>query len=292
MNAKEASAFKWRAILSNFIDDKLLDGYHHACPVCGGKDRFRFEPKTERGTYFCSHCGAGSGIHLLATLKDIDHKEAWHLVETVVETCDKELPKKQVDRQARIKNILATCVPVTETGEVSAYLHNRCIGSTPSGLLEGRARGGAAMMVGRFANGRKFTGLHVTFLRNGMKDIQCNGSPKKMFALQEHGLTGSAIRLHSLGDGTRLLLAEGIETALRAAEIFGYPAWATGSAGLLEAVQIPEQVKEILVAGDNDSSFTGQAAAYALAKRLHSDKKNVIVKIHPDIDKDWADETP
>jgi hypothetical protein len=35
---------------------------HQACPVCGGSDRFRFDDKEGRGTWFCNQCGAGDGL--------------------------------------------------------------------------------------------------------------------------------------------------------------------------------------------------------------------------------------
>ncbi|MFB2728716.1 primase-helicase zinc-binding domain-containing protein [Shewanella mangrovisoli] len=34
---------------------------HQPCPVCGGKDRFRFDDKDGRGTWFCNQCEPNSG---------------------------------------------------------------------------------------------------------------------------------------------------------------------------------------------------------------------------------------
>jgi putative DNA primase/helicase len=34
--------------------------------MCGGKDRFRFDDKDGRGTWFCSHCGSAGGLKLLS----------------------------------------------------------------------------------------------------------------------------------------------------------------------------------------------------------------------------------
>ena len=39
-------------------------GQHTACPMCEGKDRFRFDNKEARGTWFCNQCGAGDGLTL------------------------------------------------------------------------------------------------------------------------------------------------------------------------------------------------------------------------------------
>ncbi|NYY79755.1 hypothetical protein DMH17_06695 [Raoultella planticola] len=33
--------------------------------MCGGADRFRFDDKEGRGTWFCNQCGAGDGLKLV-----------------------------------------------------------------------------------------------------------------------------------------------------------------------------------------------------------------------------------
>lgn len=51
----QKAAGQWANILTRFgADAAALDGKHHPCPACGGKDRFRFDDKDGRGTHFCS----------------------------------------------------------------------------------------------------------------------------------------------------------------------------------------------------------------------------------------------
>ena len=38
---------------------------HSACPICGGKDRFRADDKNGDGTSFCNNCGSNDGLGLL-----------------------------------------------------------------------------------------------------------------------------------------------------------------------------------------------------------------------------------
>ena len=59
---------QWRTVLDNY-GAKLPSGRKHgACPVCGGKDRFRFDDKNGLGTWFCSQCepSSGGGLKLLS----------------------------------------------------------------------------------------------------------------------------------------------------------------------------------------------------------------------------------
>lgn len=43
---------RWRAILPRLgLDQSFLTGRHCPCPICGGKDRFRFDDQEGRGTW-------------------------------------------------------------------------------------------------------------------------------------------------------------------------------------------------------------------------------------------------
>ena len=66
MNLADLARNKWASLLPALgIDARFLDGKKHPCPVCGGTDRFRFDDKEGRGTFFCNHCRAGDGIALV-----------------------------------------------------------------------------------------------------------------------------------------------------------------------------------------------------------------------------------
>ena len=62
---KNAARGQWVGILSHFgFDKSILDGRHHPCPKCGGKDRFRLID-AEAGAVFCNQCFSeknGDGI--------------------------------------------------------------------------------------------------------------------------------------------------------------------------------------------------------------------------------------
>lgn len=54
----------------------VIKNRHQACPVCGGSDRFRFDDKEGRGTWFCNQCGAGDGLKLVEKVFGVSASEA------------------------------------------------------------------------------------------------------------------------------------------------------------------------------------------------------------------------
>jgi len=104
-------------------------------------------------------------------------------------------------------------------------------------------------------------------------------------------LSGSAIVLGSAGP--ILGVAEGVETALAVMTATGQVCWATTTAGLLEKVVLPPQVKRITIWADNDESNTGLKSAFKLAERLVKEGRKAEIKMPqrpPDRKSwDWAD---
>jgi putative DNA primase/helicase len=84
-------------------------------------------------------------------------------------------------------------------------------------------------------------------------------------------------------------IAEGIETALCASLRFQIPTWAAISAIGLERRTPPTGIDQLIIFGDNDTGHTGQAAAFALAKRMHNAGITVDVRIPTNPGTDWAD---
>lgn len=55
---------------------KVIKNRHQACPVCGGSDRFRFDDKEGRGTWFCNQCGVGDRLKLVEKVFGVSASEA------------------------------------------------------------------------------------------------------------------------------------------------------------------------------------------------------------------------
>ena len=99
---------------------------------------------------------------------------------------------------------------------------------------------------------------------------------------------GSAIKLGNHdGSDFRLAICEGLEDALSVMELTGWPAWAVCGAYNYRHQQIPESIREIVIAADNDEA--GLSAARLLAQRLLNEGRTVSIKPPPDGCKDWND---
>jgi len=74
----DRARWRWYEILSYFgIPEQALRMKKHGpCPLCGGKDRYRWTDKDDNGCYFCNGCGAGNGFSLLMKFKNWDFKTA------------------------------------------------------------------------------------------------------------------------------------------------------------------------------------------------------------------------
>lgn len=66
---------KWDYIF-HLLGIEVGNGKHCPCPMCVGKDRFRFDNQNGRGTYICNQCGSGDGLELIKHYYHCDTKEA------------------------------------------------------------------------------------------------------------------------------------------------------------------------------------------------------------------------
>jgi len=117
--------------------------------------------------------------------------------------------------------------------------------------------------------------IHRTYLGDGRKaNVE---RPKMLMRLgPQDSISGCAIHLGEPEKGV-LCVAEGIETAASVVIGTGFPCWSCVSANGLKGVQIPKDVKLILIFEDKDASGTGQKAAEALRERMASEGRIAVV---------------
>lgn len=298
MKTMEAAKNKWPSLLEHFgISKSFLTGKHGPCPLCQGRDRFRFDDKEGRGTYFCSGCGAGTGMDLLQKFKGWDFKTAAREVDGVVGNCQERAPRPKLEDEKRrelLGELWRSGRPLSLDDPVSNYLAGRKLPMPETGVLRfvpsamaPRHCGGGwhptMIALVHAASGKPAT-IHRTFLgTNGKADIEAPRS-----TMPGEIPPGSAIRLTAPAEV--MGIAEGIETALAAQQLFGVPTWAAINATMLSKWESPPNTRKVLIFGDNDSKFGGAAAAYTLAHRLAC-KPGIEVEVHipPNVGEDWAD---
>lgn len=296
---------KWKSILTQLgVNPAILDGKHHPCPTSGeGDDRFRFSNRNGKGNFFCAcNQGKGDGFQLLKCMYGWDFKDAAVQVEGVIGEAseDAEDRRKSAEYALRDLRAIQRAVRTASSDEgVRAYLAARGIDVAavyrPGVLHDATLNYGLRKigitdpmqaMVAKFVTPKgKPSTFHITYLDGAKKaDIE----RQRVVATPVEDMVGGAVRLMPAHE--ELGVSEGIETAYSASTLFGFPVWATLNAYMLEKFEPPPGVKRLVVFGDNDHSFTGQAAAFALAKRAKLQLGlEVEVRLPPRLGMDWND---
>lgn len=115
--------------------------------------------------------------------------------------------------------------------------------------------------------------VHRTFL-------SCEGTGKAPVDPQKMMLgpcRGGAVRLAVAEQS--LMVGEGIETCLAAMEATGRPAWAALSTSELRTLELPAEVRDVIVLADGDEP--GEAAALDAARRWKREGRHVCIARPP-----------
>jgi putative DNA primase/helicase len=286
----ERTKGRWHGILPQLgISPKMLRNRHGPCPMCGGKDRFRFDDKDGKGTWICNQCGSGDGAQLVQQFKRVRFKEAAKMIEGVagkVGVRQSWAPKSST--RDELNMLWKRAQPITPTSTVGRYLMHRCGVIPPPGVMRENGNEMLAVVSGHNTDDRNGITLHRTMIGFGNEVQWRRLMPGKLpdnVAIRLSGFRDDSF----LGAGLGTLgIAEGIETALSASVLFNVPVWAAISAPLLKKWRPPESVQKVIIFGDNDENYTGQEAAYSLAKVLKNDVE-VEVKIPSIPGWDWND---
>lgn len=299
MKTLEAARGKWRGILLELgIDEKFLRNRHGPCPLCGGSDRYRWDNRDGNGSYICNACGAGTGMQLLQRVQGWDFATAAREVDRVIGNLPNDAPgRPKLDpdkRKELLRAMWKASRPLRSGDPAHRYLtEGRRLTLEGVGLADLRFHpklkvpdnlgGGVAPAL--LALVRDTAGNPASIHRTLLDGAGWHKG-RAMFAgdLPE----ALAIRLGAPVDGV-LGVAEGLETALAVRDQFGVVCWSTVTAGFLAKFEPPEGVTRVLVFGDADANFVGQAAAYACAKRMVHKGLSSGVHIPPELGLDWAD---
>lgn len=286
---------RWRSILPALgIDAEHLSGKHGPCPACAGSDRFRFDDKESKGTFFCNQCGAGDGIKLVMLVRGWTFPEAAREIEKLIGVSPIEAGKAGPDPKKVRDGMNAIWKASHDLSSVEAtrlWWMNR-LGQVPRCPdlraveelyhAETKRRFPAMVALLRGVDGKPVN-MHRTFLTAAGNKAPIT-SPRMMMPLEIP--KGAAVRLGPhMG---RLGIAEGIETAMASTALTGIPCWAGLTANGVGNWQPPEGVR-ITVFADNDASYTGASSSYCLARRLVAQGFDVDVQIPHARGEDFCD---
>ena len=276
---------RWHYLLPQFgIEEQFLRNEHGPCPLCGGKDRFRFDDKDGRGTWFCNACGNGDGFDLLTQFTGRTFK---HIAEEIRSTHMGAAPERREtfqpqrtveDKRESLNRVWAGATDMLHID----YLRHR--GIDPQ-LLQGRLTDVRSIRKLFYQEGehRSEHPAMVALVRDPNNEpisihrtyLMPDGTRKKKLMPGVANVNGGAVRL-IVPETNCLIVAEGIESALAGRQLIdateGYGVWATVSARGMADLKIPGDLDHLIICADNDRSFTGQAAGYVLANRASTSK--------------------
>jgi putative DNA primase/helicase len=289
---------RWRSILPALgIDPRYLDGKNGPCPLCrDGRDRWRFDNKRGDGTWICSHCGAGQGVKLAQRFTGLPFPELARRIEVIIGEAPVEprrTERSEAAKRAALNELWMASRPVAIGDPVDRWMRHRgiALSAYPACLRTCRRTRHSgppvtfhpAMLAMVSAPTGKAVMIHRTFLTTDGRKAPVE--KVRMFCAGKVP-PGSAVRL---APSARIVgVAEGIETALAAGQMFQVPTWAALSDRGVETFEPPAEIKHLMIFGDNDRNGVGQKAAYALASRLAS-RMRVEVRIPDVVGADWND---
>jgi putative DNA primase/helicase len=291
-------AGRWFGILSSLGINVRNDGRHESCPICrDGVDRFRMEK--DGSGYYCNQCPehAGDTIKLIQKCLGCNFPEVIEKIQSIIGGCEVQTlkPDQNIEqKKANLNKLWQASTDLTGSCPVSKYFHGRGLNLTPSHIrycpvcYEPDTGKEYPAIIAKILN---FEGKPVGLQRIYLTDENI-GSKKKLMPNTEN-LNGAAIRLfepaNELFDTKIIGIAEGICTAMAAAQMHGVAVWSCISNILMESWMPPVGIRHIIVFSDNDSSFAGQKSAYILANKLYSKDFIVEVVVPDQIGQDFND---
>ncbi|HCJ6202664.1 primase-helicase zinc-binding domain-containing protein [Escherichia coli] len=268
---------------------KVIKYRHQACPVCGGSDRFRFDDKEGRGTWFCNQCGAGDGLKLVEKVFGVSASEAAGKVNAVtgnlppvaLEVIAAAEAETDTDRKAAA-GLAAKLMEKTRPATGNAYITRKgfpaleCLTLTVMHKTGGVTFRAGDVVIPLYDDTGALVNLQL-INSDGLKRTLKGGAVKGTC----HIIEGQKQA------GKRLWIAEGYATALTVHHLTGETVMvALSSVNLLSLASLARQKHaacQIVLAADRDLNGDGQSKAAAAAEACEG------VVALPPVFGDWND---
>ncbi|HCC4723880.1 TPA: toprim domain-containing protein [Citrobacter freundii] len=267
----------------------VIKNRHQACPVCGGSDRFRFDDKEGRGTWFCNQCGAGDGLKLVEKVFGVTPSEAAGKVNAVTGNLPPVSPAvtaaAEAGTEADRKAAASLAVKIMEkarpaTGNVyltrKGFPGRECLTLTTLHKTGGVTYRAGDVVVPLYDDSGALVNVQL-INADGLKRTLKGGQVKGTC----HILDGKKEA------GKRLWIAEGYATALTVHHLTGETVMvALSSVNLLSLASLARHkypACRIVLAADRDLNGDGQTKASAAAESCEG------VVALPPVFGDWND---
>ncbi|WP_275258099.1 primase-helicase zinc-binding domain-containing protein [Citrobacter freundii] len=267
----------------------VIKNRHQACPVCGGSDRFRFDDKEGRGTWFCNQCGAGDGLKLVEKVFGVTPSEAAGKVNAVTGNLPPVSPAltaaTDAETEADRKAAAALAVKLMEKARPTtgnAYLTRKGFPGRECPVLTAMHKTGGVtyragdVVVPLYDDSGALVNVQL-INADGLKRTLKGGQVKGA----RHILDGKKEA------GKRLWIAEGYATALTVHHLTGETVMvALSSVNLLSLASLARHkypACRIVLAADRDLNGDGQTKASAAAESCEG------VVALPPVFGDWND---
>ena len=245
---------KWQSIFSSLGID-VGNGKHCPCPVCGGKDRFRFDNKDGRGTYICNQCGSGDGLELIKNYYDCDAKEASNKVAEY-------LNLRNTSTSSDLKSDLQDNIPDNPVCKKVKYLLSKAI----LGQSDYLTKKGLTFDLTLLDDGRIFVPvININGEYTGGQFIEPDGSKHLMKGSNKKGAfiwvspnLGRPDEVNKeLLTATEIIICEGLATGISIA-VFRHRSPVISAIDAGNLIHVAKAIREvnttvnIIIAGDND----------------------------------------
>lgn len=271
-----AARGRWPHILSALGINVPEGKRHGACPVCGGKDRFRLDDKEGRGTWFCNHCGNGDGLDLVRLATGHDVKAVSVMVAETLSLPDVSsqpiMPARNKAADGKVgQKRFTELSQQTQQGECS-YLTARGLHGHTVSLLEKKF----SMAGMSFGAGSVL--LPLTDIAGNITGGQLISPEGEKCLLQGSQLSGAFIQVSAspAEPPEQVIITEGFATGITVSMLADGLILAAVAATNL--VKVAEQIRQrwpearIILAGDNDlldgKDNTGRIQAEKAAKAV------------------------
>lgn len=299
-------------ILNHFGLPEITGNRHFAgeCPLCGKRKKFRLHRYKNRVGYICV-CGNGSVLNLIMEVNGTDYKTTCNEIDKIIGNQfvrDETVKQPEKPKQQR-KDIFMnrfSAIHTLKGSPVEIYLKSRGIYTLPELSVKFSAseydkaykRSFNCMYAVATDEAMNIVYSHKTYLENGKKaELNVN---KKMEAVNKYNLPCQTCgHEHAANVAVRMFpaeetlgICEGIESALSAKQIFGFPVWSVLNTSIMKEFKAPKGVTRLIIYADNDVNGAGLAAAMVCAHKnvlANNDVKKVIVRMPEKKDSDFND---